>query len=80
MLRGDMAPGFYVEHFLKDMKIALDEAERMKLCLPGLALAKQLYTTVAALGGGRNGTQALIKVFELMSGLPGSGAPSACSR
>ena len=73
MLKGDMAPGFYVEHFLKDMKIALDEAERMKLCLPGLALAKQLYTMVAAMGGQRNGTQSLIKALEAMSGREGPG-------
>src|SRR4029450_13378367 len=43
MLAGDFAPGFYVEHFVKDMEIALRDAERMKLALPGLALAKQLY-------------------------------------
>lgn len=73
MLKGDMAPGFYVEHFLKDMKIALDEAERMKLCLPGLALAKQLYTMIAAMGGQRNGTQSLIKALEAMSGREGPG-------
>lgn len=73
MLKGDMAPGFYVEHFLKDMKIALDEAEHMKLCLPGLALAKQLYTMLAAMGGERNGTQSLIKAFEAMAGRTGPG-------
>lgn len=73
MLEGDLKPGFYVEHFLKDMKIALDEADRMKLCLPGLALARQLYTMVAAMGGARNGTQALIKALEAMSGRSGPG-------
>lgn len=73
MLKGDLAPGFYVEHFLKDMKIALDAADEMKLCLPGLALAKQLYTMLAAMGGSRNGTQSLIKVLEVMSGMPGPG-------
>lgn len=66
MLKGDMAPGFYVEHFIKDMKIALEEADRLKLCLPGLGLAKQLYTMVAANGGARNGTQSLIKAIEMM--------------
>ncbi len=76
MLNGDMAPGFCVEHFVKDMKIALDEAERMNLCLPGLALAKQLYTMVMAMGGARNGTQALIKALEAMSGLTGPGTLS----
>jgi len=73
MLKGDLAPGFYVEHFLKDMKIALDEADRMRLCLPGLALAKQLYTMLAAMGGARNGTHALIKTFETMNGMQGPG-------
>ena len=61
--RGCMArnfePGFYVEHFIKDMGIALAEAEKMNLCLPGLALAKQLYEAVRAQGYGRKGTQAL---------------------
>jgi 3-hydroxyisobutyrate dehydrogenase len=66
ILKGAFAPGFYVEHFLKDMKIALDAADEMKLCLPGLALAKQLYTALAAMGGERNGTHALIKVYESM--------------
>lgn len=69
ILKGDLAPGFYVEHFIKDLKIALDEADRMKLCLPGLALAKQLYTMLSALGGGRNGTHALIRVIETMCGM-----------
>ncbi len=39
-------PGFYVEHFIKDMGIALAEAEKMNLALPGLALAKQLYESL----------------------------------
>lgn len=73
ILKGDLAPGFYVEHFLKDMKIALEEADRMKLSLPGLALAKLLYTTLAEMGGGRNGTHALIKVLEAMSNQSGPG-------
>lgn len=59
ILRGDFAPGFYVEHFIKDMGIALAEAERMHLALPGLALAKQLYVALKAQGHGRSGTQAL---------------------
>jgi len=75
ILKGDLAPGFYVEHFLKDMKIALDAADEMKLCLPGLALAKQLYTALAAMGGSKNGTHALIKVYEAMNPKPAT--PSA---
>src|SRR5262245_7051219 len=57
-------PGFFVEHFIKDMKIALDEAERMNLALPGLALAKQLYEAVRAQGYGRKGTHALMLALE----------------
>jgi 3-hydroxyisobutyrate dehydrogenase len=60
MLAGDFDPGFFVEHFLKDMKIALDEASRMNLALPGLALGYQLYNAVAAQGHAKDGTQALI--------------------
>lgn len=52
-------PGFFVEHFIKDMGIALEEAQRMGLCLPGLALAHQLYLSVKANGHGRDGTHAL---------------------
>ncbi len=62
-------PGFYVEHFLKDMGIALKEAETMNLCLPGLALAKQLYEAVRAQGWGRKGTHALMLALEQMSAI-----------
>ncbi|MCK4872171.1 MAG: NAD(P)-dependent oxidoreductase [Phycisphaerales bacterium] len=60
MAKGDYAPGFYVEHFIKDMGIALAEAERMQLALPGLALARQLYEAVRAQGHARSGTQAIL--------------------
>ncbi len=64
ILAGDYRPGFYVEHFIKDLQIALEEAERMHLTLPGLALARQLYETVRAQGGARLGTQSLILALE----------------
>ena len=67
ILKGDFAPGFYVEHFIKDMKIAIEEADRMKLNLPGLFLARQLYTKLADMGGAKDGTHSLIKVIEAMS-------------
>jgi 3-hydroxyisobutyrate dehydrogenase len=60
-------PGFFVEHFIKDMGIALAEAERMNLALPGLALAKQLYEAVRAQGYGRKGTHALMLALEHLS-------------
>jgi len=69
MLKGDFEPGFFVEHFIKDMGIALQEAEKMHLCLPGLALVKQLYEAVRAQGYGRKGTQALLLALESISGI-----------
>jgi 3-hydroxyisobutyrate dehydrogenase len=69
ILARNFEPGFYVEHFIKDMGIALAEAEKMNLCLPGLALAKQLYEAVRAQGYGRKGTQALMLALEHMSGI-----------
>lgn len=62
-------PGFFVDHFVKDMGIALKEAQRMQLALPGLALANQFYTALQAQGGGRLGTQGLMLAFERMNGL-----------
>ena len=62
------APGFFVEHFVKDMGIALAEARRMSLALPGLALAHQLYVALQAQGGGTDGTQALIRALASLSG------------
>jgi 3-hydroxyisobutyrate dehydrogenase len=59
MIAGDFAPGFYVEHFLKDLGIALDEAGKSKLDMPALSLAKRLYDDLVAKGCGRNGTQVL---------------------
>jgi 3-hydroxyisobutyrate dehydrogenase len=60
-------PGFFVEHFLKDMGIALAEARRLKLSLPGLALAEQLYRAVEAQGYARKGTHALMLALARLS-------------
>lgn len=65
----DFDPGFFIEHFIKDMGIALEEAKRMNLALPGLSLAHQFYISAQALGLGKNGTQALAVVFEKMNNL-----------
>jgi 3-hydroxyisobutyrate dehydrogenase len=62
-------PGFFVEHFVKDMGIALAEARRMNLCLPGLALASQLFNAVQAQGHGRLGTHALQLALAQISGI-----------
>ena len=67
ILQRNFDPGFFVEHFIKDMGIALDEAKKMNLSLPGLALVHQLYLAVQAQGHGRLGTQALMLALEQMS-------------
>jgi len=67
ILQRDFNPGFFVEHFLKDLGIALEESRRMGLTLPGLSLTHQLYQTVQELGHGRSGTHALILALEHLS-------------
>lgn len=62
-------PGFFVEHFIKDMGIALAEAKRMNIALPGLALAHQLYVALAAQGHARDGTHALQLALASLSGV-----------
>ncbi|KJD59343.1 NAD(P)-dependent oxidoreductase [Bacillus velezensis] len=63
MLKGDFAPGFYVKHFIKDMGIALEEAELMGEEMPGLALAKSLYDKLSAQGEDNSGTQSIYKLW-----------------
>ncbi len=69
VLKRNFDPGFLVEHFIKDMGIALAEARRMHLALPGLALVQQLYIAVQAQGHGRKGTHALVLALEHLSGI-----------
>ena len=57
--KDDYDPGFFIKHFVKDMGIALAEAKRMRIALPGLALVEQLYVAAMAQGLENNGTQAL---------------------
>lgn len=64
MIAGDFTPGFFVHHFIKDMGIALKEADKMGANLPGLKTAHGLYEKVADNGGREDGTQALIKAYE----------------
>jgi 3-hydroxyisobutyrate dehydrogenase len=72
---GDFEPGFMVDHLVKDLGIALAEAKRLRLALPGLALAHQLYVALQAQGRGRNGTQALVHALASLSGLEWPPAP-----
>ena len=69
VLRGDFEPGFVVEHFVKDMGIALAEAQRLGLSMPGLALVHQLYLALQAQGHGRRGTHALLLALEHISNI-----------
>lgn len=70
ILKGEMDTGFFVEHFVKDMGIALDESRRMNLALPGLALVHQLYQAVMAHGGQRLGTQSLMLALKKLNNTP----------
>ncbi|MCG8599107.1 MAG: NAD(P)-dependent oxidoreductase [Verrucomicrobiales bacterium] len=69
IMENNFDPGFFVEHFIKDMGIALEESKRMGLVMPGLALANQLYLALQAQGHGRDGTQALELSLAKMSGV-----------
>lgn len=64
VLKEDYSPGFFIKHFIKDMEIALQEAENMNLSLPGLELAKKMYESLANNGEENSGTQALIKYWN----------------
>ena len=67
ILKGDFEPGFFIDHFVKDMGIALEECRRMGLKLPGLTLVHSIYQRTQQLGLGRKGTQALYLALEEMS-------------
>ena len=67
--KNDFDPGFFIKHFVKDMGIALAEAQRMNLCLPGLSLVHQFYIAAKALGYENLGTQGLYRVLAQMSGV-----------
>ena len=69
IVNGNFNPGFFIKHFIKDMGIALLEAKKMNLSLPGLAMANQFYIAASALGLENMGTQALYKVFERMNNI-----------
>lgn len=70
IVRGDFTPGFFVEHFLKDLSIAISEAEKLQLDLPGLALAKRLYELARQDGHARLGTQSLFLALNAMQSKP----------
>jgi len=69
IIQNNFDPGFFVEHFIKDMGIALAEARRLGISLPGLALAEQLYQAVKAQGHGRLGTHALMLALARLSNI-----------
>jgi 3-hydroxyisobutyrate dehydrogenase len=76
ILQRNFAPGFFVEHFVKDMGLALEESKRMGLVLPGLTLVHQLYQTVQTLGHGRSGTHALMLALEELAKIHVSESPA----
>jgi 3-hydroxyisobutyrate dehydrogenase len=69
MVRRNFDPGFFVEHFEKDLGIALDECKRMGVAMPGLALVRQFYVALESQGHGRKGYHALLLVLEQLSAI-----------
>ncbi|MBL1227333.1 NAD(P)-dependent oxidoreductase [Enterococcus sp. BWR-S5] len=63
ILKADYSPGFFVKHFIKDLRIALDEARAMEITLPATKMAEELYSQLAEKGFENDGTQALIKLW-----------------
>ena len=76
--KGDFQPGVYIKHFVKDMGIALAEAQRMNLSLPGLALVNQFYVVAQAMGYENLGTQGLYRVLARINNMEGGAAGSGC--
>jgi 3-hydroxyisobutyrate dehydrogenase len=72
MIARNFEPGFYVEHFVKDLSIVLSESRRMNLSLPGLSLAYSLYMALMAQGRAKKGTQALYLALETLNGIQGT--------
>lgn len=64
IIAGDLAPGFAIKHYIKDMKIALESAKEMDMPTPGLELALEMYEALAAMGEGERGIHGLIKYYE----------------
>ncbi len=69
ILRRDFEPGFYVEHFIKDLGIALEECKRMEICLPGMSQSAQFYHALVAQGGSRMGTQGIMTCLERLNNM-----------
>ena len=68
LLKTDYAPGFFIDHFIKDLGLCLEECRRLRLVLPGVTLAEEFYRMMQAQGRGRQGTQALIQCLATLSG------------
>ena len=69
IVKNDWSPGFSIDNFVKDLTIALEEAEAMQLSLPGLALVKQLYISIQAMGKGALGNQTLYLALQRLANM-----------
>lgn len=68
ILGNDFEPGFFINHFVKDLGLCLEECRKMKLVLPGVQLAEEFYRMMQAQGNGAKGTQLLIDTLAKLSG------------
>jgi 3-hydroxyisobutyrate dehydrogenase len=69
MVKRNFDPGFFVEHFEKDLAIALDECRSMGVAMPGLALVRQFYVALKSQGHGRLGYHSLLLALEQLSAI-----------
>jgi 3-hydroxyisobutyrate dehydrogenase len=67
-MKGDYDPGFFIDHFIKDLGLCLEECRRMRIVLPGLTAAEQIYRAMQAQGQGSRGTQSLVLGLAALSG------------
>ena len=65
ILKGDFKPGFFIHHFIKDMRLALEECEKINIKLPGLETAYEVYNELEEEVRNTNGTQAISKWYKL---------------
>jgi 3-hydroxyisobutyrate dehydrogenase len=69
MMKGDYEPGFRAAHLKKDLRYALETANKLGAPLPGTAITLELYNALVAKGLGDKGTQALLKLYYELSGI-----------
>lgn len=77
ILNNDFEPGFYIDHFIKDLGLCIAECKRMGIVLPGVQLADEFYSMIQNQGYGKKGTQLLVEALARFSGKSWQGTDDA---